>query len=531
MKRSKFVMSVLALCLLASMLAGCAAPQTATQPGADAPKAGTAATSAPKVTKDSVTIAAAAEPDAFFPFHSKLGTNMDEVPIIHNIYETPIKLEANGTLTPLLAKSWKISDDGKDYTLTLRDDVKFHNGNKMTADDVAFSLNGAAATSAGKAQLGNYDKAEVINPTTVVVHLKSPFGPFLKALAGRYALVVEKALFDKVGEDGYHNAPIGTGPYKWVSRVPGNMITLVANDDYWGGKPAIKNVYFKVMTDTNTQMLALEKGEVDVLINASISPLVKLSKDSPITWLKMDAAQIAALLINVQTGTIGANKDFRKALQYGINKKDVIIGVYEGLATEADLYMAPSFSGRPDAGSYNVVAYDKNKAKEFLKSSGYKNEEFKIITVAGTKNEAAAQIIQGQLIELGINATLSALDAASYSAASTAGQYGASLRAGGVSLMDADGVYYVFHSSQLKTLTFPQAWSTPDLDKLLDQGRTESNTDARKAVYVKAVNIITENVLHIPVYYDLSVVAFNKSIKSVVPRALVGLYFFNEWSW
>jgi peptide/nickel transport system substrate-binding protein len=528
MKRSKFVMSILALCLLVSMLAGCAsAPQATSQPSG----ATSAPTSAPKVTKDSVTVAAAAEADAFFPFHSKLTTNMDEVPILHNIYETPIRLEADGSLTPLLAKSWKISDDGKDYTLNLRDDVKFHDGNKMTADDVAFTLNGAAATSQGKAQLGNYDKAEALNPTTVVVHLKSPFGPFMKALAGRYALVVEKALFEKVGEDGYHNAPVGTGPYKWVSRVPGNMITLVANDSYWGAKPAIKNVVFKVMTDTNTQMLALEKGEVDVLINANISPLVKLPKDGPITWAKMDAAQIAALLINVQAGTIGANKDFRKALQYGINKKDIIIGVYEGLATEADLYMAPSFSGRPDAGSYNVVAYDKNKAKELLKSSGYKGEEFKIVTVAGTKNEAASQIIQGQLIELGINATLSALDAASYSAATTAGTYNASLRAGGVSLMDADGVYYVFHSSQLKTLTFPQAWSTPELDTLLDQGRTVSDPTARKAVYVKAVNIITENVLHIPVYYDLSVVAYNKSIKNVVPRALVGLYFFNDWSW
>ena len=533
MKRSKFVFTLLAFTLLVSMLAGCAsAPQATSQPASGGSTAATTApTSAPKVTKDSVTIAAAAEPDAFFPFHTKLTTNQDEVPIIHNIYETPLKLGTDGSTSPLLAKSVKISDDGKDYTLTLRDDVKFHDGNKMTADDVAFSLNGAAATSGGKTLLINFKQAEVVNPTTVIVHLTAPYGPFVKSLASRYALIVEKAYFDKVGEDGYHNAPIGTGPYKWVSRVPGNQITMVANDDYWGGKPAIKNFYFKIMTDTNTQMLALEKGEIDVLLNANITPLIQLPKDSTVTWAKTEASSIAALLINTQAGTIGANLDFRKALQAGINKKDIIAGSYEGLATEADLYMTPSFTARPDKGTYPVVAYDKAKAKDYLKASGYKGEEFKIVTVSGTKNETSAQIIQGQLIELGINATLSAMDAASYSAATTSGKYNAALRAGGVSTMDADGLFTLFHSSQLKTLTYQQGWTTDELDQLLANGRTESNPDARKALYAKAANIIIGNVYHIPLYYELSVVAYSKSIKGVVPRPLFGLYFVNDWSW
>src|SRR5690554_533495 len=82
-------------------------------------------------TKDTVVVACAAEPDCFFPYHSTLGTNMDEVPILHNVYETPIKLGADGSHEPLIAKSWEISDDGLHYTLHLRDDVYFHNGEKM----------------------------------------------------------------------------------------------------------------------------------------------------------------------------------------------------------------------------------------------------------------------------------------------------------------------------------------------------------------------------------------------------------------
>ena len=107
--------------------------------------------------KESIVVANSAEADTFYPYNDDNMTSQDEGPVIHNIYESPLKLMADGSVAPLLAKSWEISEDGMEYTLHLRDDVYFHNGKKMTAEDVAFSLNISGASNVGRTLLINYD--------------------------------------------------------------------------------------------------------------------------------------------------------------------------------------------------------------------------------------------------------------------------------------------------------------------------------------------------------------------------------------
>jgi peptide/nickel transport system substrate-binding protein len=481
-------------------------------------------------TKDTVVVACAAEPDCFFPYHSTLGTNMDEVPILHNVYETPIKLGADGSHEPLIAKSWEISDDGLHYTLHLRDDVYFHNGEKMTAEDVAFSLNLGGNSVAGAAQLANYDNCEVIDENTVVVHLTAPYAPFLNALCGRYALIIDKSLYEEIGEDAYNDAPVGTGPYKFMDRVSGDRITLEAFADYWAGQASIKNVVYKVLTDVNTQMISLENGEIDVLIQANVGDLTKLATDK-VKWEVVDASSICNLYLNCSEGP-SADINFRKALQAGINKEEINIGVYEGYATVGDIQLPFSFSGRPEKGTYDVVEYDLEKAKEYLAKSNYNGEEFKIITVSGTRNETAAQIVQGQLIELGINCTVNALDTASYYAAEEAGEYGGKIRAGGISVLDADGMFHQYHTDHVVTGgKFNAGVSSDKLDELLEKGRVEVDANKRKEIYREAVNHITENAFCITLYYEANACAYSADLNGVVPRSLTGLYFFNDWSW
>lgn len=481
--------------------------------------------------KDSVTVACAAEPDVFFSWYSKSNSNMDEVPILHNMYETPIKLGPNNEHEPLLATEWSVSDDGLTYTLKLRDDVYFHNGDKMTAEDVEFTLDGAGHTSAGAAQLANYDDCEVIDENTVAIHLTAPYGPFLNALAGRFALIMDKSYYEEVGEDGYNENPIGTGPYKFVERVSGDHITLEAFDKYWQGEPEIKKVTFAVLSDTNTQMISLENGDIDVLINANVSALSKLNTDK-VKWATQDASSIDNLKFNCNKGP-AQDINFRKAVLYGINKEDVNIGVYEGKATVADIPIATGFSGRPDPGTYETIEYNLDTAKEYLAKSNYNGEEFKIICVSGTKDESAAQIIQGQLIELGINCVVNAVDSASYFATvEQSGDYDANLRFAGVSVLDADGLFYQYNSSILLANGKYDAgiWNK-ELDAKLQEARVEVNTDKRKALYAEVCNMILDNAYGTALYYDLNACAYNANLKGVVPRSLTGLYFFNDWSW
>lgn len=479
--------------------------------------------------KDSVTVACAFEPKTFFPYHTKSNTNMDDVPILHNVYETLVKLGSNSEHLPLLAEKWEVSNDGKDYTFHLRKGVTFQDGNKMTAEDVAFSLNLSGKSIAGSSMLANYDNAKVIDDSTVVVHLTDPYAPFLNALSARYGLIIEKALFEKEGQDAYNKAPIGTGPYKFVQQASGDNVTLKANENYWGGVPAIKNVTFKVISDTNTQMVSLQNGDIDALIRANVSPLLKLKTDK-IKYSIVPASSISNMSFNCAKGP-AADINFRKAVQAGVNKQEVNNGAFEGKATIGDIYIPASFSGRPDDGTFKVVKYDQNKAKEYLAASKYNGEEFKILTVSGTKDETAAQIVQGQLIALGIKATVNALDSSSFMAARNAGDYGVYIRAGGVSVMDADGLYG-WHSTQLlKPGYFDTKVASPEMDKLLTAGRTETDPNKRKEIYRQVVDMITDNVYNVTLYYEANACAYKTNLKGVEPGPLTGLYFFNNWSW
>jgi peptide/nickel transport system substrate-binding protein len=484
--------------------------------------------------KTSVVVGAAAEPNAFFVCHSTKGTNMDEVPIIHNIYDSLIKRNVDGSYEGLLATEWSVSEDGLAYTLKIRQGVKFSDGSDMTVDDVVFSMNYIASTKGGQTQLTNYDRCEKVDDQTAVIYLTSPFGGFINALCNRYALIFSKAYFEKVGEDGYDAAPVGTGPYKFVEYVSGDHITLAANEYYWGEKPAITDITFRVMTDVNTQMIALENGEIDVLLNANITPLMQLDPNGKVTYKTTSAATYSNLQFNLKPGQPTADLNLRLAIAYAINKEEVNIGTNEGLAEIGDIMMPFFFNARPAPGTYKTIEYNLDKAKEYLAKSTYKGEEVKIVTVSGTKAETACQIIQGQLINLGINCTLAAVDAPTYNDyVQNSGDYCMNQRASSSSLMDSDCLYFTWNKNNL-SVNFDRGLA-PELDDKLTEltaaGRAEPNPDKRVQIYTEACDLITDNGLATCLYYDLNVVAFNKDLKGVEPGALVGMYYFNDWSW
>ena len=485
--------------------------------------------------KESIVVANSFDADTFYPYNSEIMTNQDECPILHNVYESPFKLMPDGSVEPLLAESYEISADGTEYTLHLRDGVYFHNGKEMTAEDVAGSLNISGASAVGQTLLINYDTTEVVDENTVVVKLTAPYGPFLTSLASRVALIIDTDYLEEVGEEGYEAAPIGTGPYTFVERVSGDHITLQANENYWGEAPVYKTVTVRLMTDINTQMLALESGEVDVLLNASLSPLLMLSEDSPIKYTSTDAATIGALYLNsAYSDSPCSDLNFRRALQAGINRDDINIGVFEGEATLTDIYMTPTFTGRPDDADLDTYTYDPKAAAEYLAASGYNGEEIVLATVSGTRNETVSQIIQGQLMELGINCSVNAVDSSSFFQMVSYGDgssWDLALRAGTVSVLDADGLYTLFNGDYLDSTGNYGTGTIRDdrLTELTGLGRVTTDEEERKAVYAEACNIITDQAYMIPMYCEMNIVAYNENIEGVEPRALTGVYFFNDW--
>ncbi len=477
--------------------------------------------------KDSVIIATSAEPVRFFSCGPEASNSSDYI-VLYNIYDTLVEMSAKGEILPALAKEWTVSEDGLSYTFKLRDDVYFHNGDKMTAEDVAFTMEYNAQTAIGKALLINYSNSEVVDDNTIIINLSKPFAPFINGMTSRAAQIINKAYMEEKGVETYLEAPIGTGPYKFVSRASGDTVTLEAFDKYWGDDPSIKNVYIKTMSDPTTQIVALQAGDVDVILSPAVSNMVKMDSSTGATWANCSSAARVTMTFNCNEGRVASDLNFRKAIQAATNKEDIVLGVMESYGELADIDMVTGYTGRPD--KYKTVAYDVEAAKAYLKDSKYNGQEFLLLVQSGTKNEAVAQILQAQLMDIGINCKINATDTATFNSVWYSGTgYDAIIRTSDSSLMDADCLvaYFATSSAAAEKNKFEKL---DELNELLMKGRVTQGTEERKAVYGEICDIITDEAYQVPFFYDVSALAFNEKLTGVVPHPLFTDRVRN-WSW
>ena len=185
--------------------------------------------------------------------------------IMYALHDGMAKAMPDNPMSPSLAESWKVSSDGRVYDFTLRKGVKFHNGDPLTSEDVKFSFERYKGTAAATLK-ERVAAVETPGPLQVRIRLKSPWPDFMTfyAAASGASWIVPKAYVDKVGDDGFKRAPIGAGPYKFVSFNPGVELVLEAWDGYWRKTPNIKRLVLRSLPEETTRAAALKKGEVDI---------------------------------------------------------------------------------------------------------------------------------------------------------------------------------------------------------------------------------------------------------------------------
>src|SRR5256712_8752487 len=214
---------------------------------------------------------------------------------LYAMHDALIKPLPGNDVAPCLAESWKESADGLTYEFKLREGLKFHNGDAVTAEDVKFSFVRYRGVSA-KLLHDRVKSVDVLDPLRVRFVLHAPWPDFLvfyATPATGAGWVVPKKYIEKVGEDGFRRQPVGLGPYRFVSAKPGIELVLEANEQYWRKKPTVKRVVFKGVPDRTTRLAMLKTGEADIgylmvgLEAATIKadPKLKLAKAiAPATW-------------------------------------------------------------------------------------------------------------------------------------------------------------------------------------------------------------------------------------------------------
>ncbi len=324
--------------------------------------------------------------------------------VLFNVFEGLVKPNSNGDLIPAVASDYNINEDGTVYTFTLRDKVKFHNGETVTVEDVKASLDKCAGTESGEplvAAFSNVKAINVVDNKTVEIELVEPDTGFLPNLT---AAIVPANHLDNSTD------PIGTGPYKYVSRSPQENIVLESFDDYWGEKAKIKNITLKIVADADTIVMNLEGGSVDLMARLTNEQVNQLSSD------KFDIEEgtmnlVQALYLNNAVEPFN-NTKVRQALCYALDVQDVMDFVSDGKGTEVGSSMFPSFGKYFMEELNDTYNTDVEKAKALLAEAGYPDGfEFTITVASNYKQHVdTAQVLKEQFKAIGVTANINLVE-------------------------------------------------------------------------------------------------------------------------
>ncbi|HEX4298709.1 MAG TPA: ABC transporter substrate-binding protein [Devosia sp.] len=337
------------------------------------------------------------EPPSLDPTTGGAAAAIREVTYV-NIYEGLTRIEEDGSVVPLLAKSWDISPDGLSYTFHLQTGVKFHDGTPLTADDVKYSLDtarGPKSVNAQKQLFANIGAVDVVDPATVKVTLTKPQGDFLYDMGWGDAVIVSPKT---AATDGTN--PIGTGPFKFVDWVKGDHIDLAKNADYWGTPAKLDKATFKFISDPTAATSSLLAGDVDVNPEFPAPDALDQFKNDPRFVVEIGNTQGETVLSMNDGKPPLDNVKVREAIAHAIDRKAIIDGAMFGYGTPIGSFFPPSDPAYIDLTS--ISNFDPDKSKQLLSDAGIKDLDLSLKLPPASYARAAGPIIQQELANVGI---------------------------------------------------------------------------------------------------------------------------------
>ena len=397
----KFLSLVTACALGVSLLAGCSG--TTTPASAPAASGGGETATADEGKMFNIIL------NAPFSGFDPLRTNdYTSTYVTSQIYETLYRIDPEtGEYNPLLATDLpEYSEDGLTVTIHLREGVTFHDGTPFNSEAVkhTFELIKDPDFGSARASIANsIDTMECPDEYTIVFHLLYEDGVFTAKLAHTNSAIVSPTA--QQNQDLMVD-PCGTGPYKFVSSVSGSNVVLTRNEDYWGEKPAIKDVTMTIISDESTAVSRMETGEADFMPKISVEQLSRVENNSALTVDTSEAAQIyyLALRSDSSINPIMAEKDFRVALAKGIDKEGYVEYMMQGYADVATSVIGPKIVGFDEEATTHNIAYDPEGAKAILDAHpGWADEEISFLVPSTPVYAQMGEYFQASLKEAGFN--------------------------------------------------------------------------------------------------------------------------------
>ena len=306
----------------------------------------------------------------------------DAQPLFKLVFDQPLDQNEKLDLIPKLVAKWELAPDGLSMSVELRDDVTFHNGDKMTTEDFRYTFFERIKAGHKVDTANSWRKVtdiEVTSPTKAVMKFNSPAPTAPQWLAFLGSFMVPKAYMEKVGVEPFREKPVGTGPYKLVEYQLNSRIVLERNDSYWGPKPKLKRITFDIVKDPSARVAAIQSGQVDLTINVPVREVERLKREPTLAAEINPITRVILLQVRNDLGFEDAN--VRLAAHHAIDKAALSKAFYGGAAVPLSVVATPGTAAYlPDF----KFEYSPDMAKAALAKAGFSPEKPAKIKFAAT---------------------------------------------------------------------------------------------------------------------------------------------------
>ena len=431
------------------------------------------------------------------------------------VYSTLVLQDYN-TFEPLpsLATSWEFVD-AQTLVMQIREGVYFHNGDPMTTEDVAFSLTRAGQAEQVAPILGMIGEVTADSDTQITINLDIPFAPILRHLAHPAAGIVPMNYINEIGDEAFAEAPVGTGPFAFSNLVIGDQYELVRFDDYWGDLPVIETIIWRLVPDPSIRLIEVSTGTADIAMAVAPADIAVAEADENVNLMRRLSLGTDYVWMNAQRPYL-EDARVRQAINYAIDTQAIIDIVFMGAGSVVHGPVAPIVWGYQSQEPFNV---DLDRARELLAEAGLE-DGFELEIWWNTPNvqrQQAAEMIQHSLGQIGIDVTIDTMEWADYLARADNGEHDMMIIGWTTVTGDIDyALFPILHSSNYGAPGNRGFWSTPDLDRLLEEGRQELDEAARMEIYREAQLIIREEAPMIVLRQGELLWAVNPNLRGLV---------------
>ena len=460
------------------------------------------------------------DPAEIYEFSSSeyMANTYDRLVVIDPANPTQLKLQ--------LADSWSVSDDGKTFTFKLKPGHKFHSGNDITAEDVEFSMERFVLLDMNPAFIMNQfgltkdtvkDKVRVKDPLTVEVELDAAYAPsfFLNCLSYTSVVIDKKlAMSHEENGDWGHNwlktNEAGSGPFIFKSWKPNDSLVLDGNPDYWDGAPKMKHVLIKNVTETATQQLLLQKGDIDIARNLTGDQLQAVKSDPNIKFQSYPKSTLWYMGLNVKNQYLG-NKDLRQAMKYLVDYEGLQKTMFNGTGIIHQTFLP---DGQLGADNETPFTLDVAKAKELLAKGGQPNG-FNVTMEVSNRSDSRelAASLQNTMAKAGVNLILKVADNKTTLTHYRASEHDIYLGQWGSDYQDP-------HSNTDGYLNSPLAkrnqWNSPELEAKVIAARDEKDSAKRAQMYMDLQKMALEESPYVILFQSVETIALRKNVNGFI---------------